>query len=84
MCIYGAAASIFSEYSLLKLQRLPTRCVGRKACGACERACPMQIRILDEDYKGFTGEGECILCLRCMEACSEQDYDAIKFKFGFS
>ncbi len=84
LCPYGAISSIFSEYSLLKLQRLPTRCVGRKMCGACERACPMQIRILDEDFGGYTGEGECILCLKCLEACSQKNYNAIKFKFGLN
>ena len=73
--------SIFSEYSLLKLQRLPTRCPGRKECGVCEQVCPMQVRILDEPFGGFTGEGECILCLECMEKCP---HDAIKWKFDYS
>ena len=82
MCVYGAAISVFSEYSFLKLQRLPTRCPGRKECGACERVCDMQVRILDEPFSGFTGEGECTLCLKCLEACSKEGYNAIKWKFG--
>jgi polyferredoxin len=79
LCPYAAAISVFSEYSFLKLQRLPTRCPGRKDCGRCEDVCPMQIRILDEEFDGFTGGGECILCLDCMEKCP---HDAIKWKFG--
>ncbi len=79
LCPYGAAISFSAKYSLVKLQRMPTRCPGRKECGICEKVCPMQIRILDEPYNGFTGEGECTLCLECMEKCP---YDAIKWKFG--
>ena len=78
-CPYGAAVSIFSRFSLLKLKRLPTRCPGRKECGICEQVCPKQIRILDEPFEGFTGKGECNLCLKCMEKCP---HDAIKWKFG--
>jgi len=80
VCPYGAAISIFSEYSFIKLKRLPTRCPGRKECGICEEVCPMQIRILDEPFGGFTGRGECTLCLDCLEACP---HDAIKWNFGF-
>ena len=79
LCPYGAAISFSARYSLVKLQRMPTRCPGRKECGVCERVCPVQIRILDEPFNGFTGKGECNLCLECMEKCP---YDAIKFKFG--
>ena len=79
MCPYSAVISFSAKYSLVKLQRMPTRCPGRKECGVCERVCPMQIRILDEDFSGFTGNGECTLCLDCLEKCP---HDAIKFKFG--
>ncbi|QEE15441.1 4Fe-4S binding protein [Promethearchaeum syntrophicum] len=79
LCPYGAAISFSARYSLVKLQRKPTRCPGRKECGVCEKVCPMQIRILDEDFSGFTGKGECTLCLECMEKCP---HDAIKWRFG--
>ncbi|MBA7525633.1 putative electron transport protein YccM [subsurface metagenome] len=79
LCPYSAAISFSAKYSLVKLQRMPTRCPGRKECGVCEKVCPMQIRILDEDFSGFTGKGECTLCLDCLEKCP---HDAIKFKFG--
>jgi len=79
LCPYGAAISFSAKYSLVKLQRMPTRCPGRKECGICEKVCPMQIRILDEEFSGFTGEGECTLCLECMEKCP---HDAIKWRFG--
>jgi ferredoxin-type protein NapH len=78
-CPYAAGISVFSANSFLKLQRLPTRCPGRKECGVCEQVCPVQVRILDEEYDGFTGEGECYLCLDCMEKCP---HNAIKWNFG--
>ncbi|MHA1521439.1 MAG: 4Fe-4S binding protein [Promethearchaeota archaeon] len=80
MCPYAAAIKPISKYSFLKLKRLPTRCPGRKECGICETVCPMQVRILDEGFDGFTGGGECTLCLECMEKCP---HDAIKFAKPF-
>ena len=78
-CPFGAVASTISEYSLLKLSRSPVRCVGRSDCGICEKVCPKQIRILDEPFEFFTGNGECIYCLKCKESCP---YKAINIKFG--
>lgn len=80
MCPYAAAIKVFSNYSFLKLQRMPTRCPGRKECGVCEQVCQMQVRVLEEPFGGFTGNGECTLCLDCMQQCP---HDAIKWKFGF-
>ncbi|MFX1376251.1 MAG: 4Fe-4S binding protein [Promethearchaeota archaeon] len=73
-CPFGAVASTISEYSFLKLTRNPVKCVGRSACGVCEKKCPKQIRILDEPFEFFTGKGECNFCLKCKESCP---YDAI-------
>ena len=80
LCPYAAAIKPFSRFSLLRLKRLPTRCPGRKECGVCEKVCQMQVRILDEGFDGFTGGGECTLCLECMEKCP---YEAIKFAKPF-
>ncbi|MBD3256588.1 MAG: 4Fe-4S binding protein [Candidatus Lokiarchaeota archaeon] len=79
ICPFAAIAAAISDYSFLKLTRSPVRCVGRTECGICERVCPKQIRILDEPFEFFTGNGECNLCLKCMENCP---YDAINIKFG--
>ncbi|MFX0035407.1 MAG: 4Fe-4S binding protein [Candidatus Hermodarchaeota archaeon] len=78
-CPFAAVSSVISEYSFLKLSRSPVRCVGRTKCGICERVCPKQIRILDDKFEFFTGNGECNYCLRCKEACP---YKAINIKFG--
>ncbi|TFF99459.1 MAG: 4Fe-4S binding protein [Promethearchaeota archaeon] len=79
MCPFGAIAARLSRYSFLKLTRSPVRCVGRADCGICERVCPKQVRILDEPYEFFTGNGECNLCLRCKEKCP---HNAIDIRFG--
>lgn len=78
LCPFGAIASTVSEYSFLKLSRNPVRCVGRSGCGICEKICPKQIRMLDEHFEFFTGNGECNFCLKCKESCP---YDAIETKF---
>ena len=78
-CPFAAVSSAISEYSFLKLSRSPVKCVGRAACGVCERVCPHQIRILDEPFEVFSGRGECDFCLKCRERCP---YEAITIKFG--
>ncbi len=81
LCPYGALVRPFSKHSIIALSRNPTKCVGRKECGSCELACPMQIRILDEPYAKISGNGECILCGKCKDACDRKEYDAIELSF---
>ncbi|MFX0024003.1 MAG: 4Fe-4S binding protein [Candidatus Hermodarchaeota archaeon] len=78
-CPFAAASSIVSKYSFLKLSRSPVKCIGRTECGVCERVCPKQIRLLDEPFEFFTGNGECNFCLKCKEKCP---YKAIEVKIG--
>ena len=79
ICPFAAISSAVSEFSFLKLARNPVKCVGRSECGICEDVCPKQIRILDEPFDFFTGNGECNLCMECKEKCP---YGAIDIKFG--
>jgi ferredoxin-type protein NapH len=79
ICPYGAASAYISDYAFLKYSRNPVKCTGRRECGLCEKVCPVQIRILDEPFEAFTGNGECNLCSRCKESCP---HDAIKLTFG--
>ncbi|MBY9003459.1 MAG: 4Fe-4S binding protein [Candidatus Lokiarchaeota archaeon] len=78
-CPYAAISAVVADYSFLKLSRNPVRCVGRSECGICEKVCPKQIRILEEPFEFFTGNGECNICLTCKEKCP---YNAIIIKFG--
>jgi polyferredoxin len=79
LCPYGAVSGLISRFSFLKFKRNPVKCVGRRECGECEKICPLQIRILDEPFEGYTGNGECNLCGKCSEICP---YDAVKLSFG--
>jgi ferredoxin len=71
----------FAKHSIITLSRNPIKCVGRKECGACELTCPMQIRILDEPFARISGDGECILCGKCKDACHKVGHDAIELSF---
>ncbi len=81
LCPYGALTRPFAKHSIIALSRNPAKCVGRKECGACETACPMQIRILEEPYARISGNGECILCGKCKDACDKKGYGAIELSF---
>ncbi len=50
--------------------RIAARAESCNACGACTRACPMDIDVaaLAGTEQGI-GSGECILCQRCVQAC---------------
>lgn len=69
MCPYGAISRPVAKFSIATLARNPAKCVGRKECGVCEDVCPMQVRILDDPYNRISGNGECVLCGKCMEVC---------------
>ncbi|MGQ9513759.1 MAG: 4Fe-4S binding protein [Thermoproteota archaeon] len=67
-CPSGAAQAFASRFSFLHLRRGLHRCSN---CKRCQRACPMDIPILQEDWKNISN-AECILCLRCVEECENK------------
>nr|MDO8119001.1 4Fe-4S binding protein [Candidatus Sigynarchaeota archaeon] len=81
LCPYAAITRPFAKFSVVALSRNPARCVGRKSCGKCETVCPMQIRLLDDPYTKISGNGECISCGKCMEACNKAGYNAVELSF---
>ena len=68
LCPLGAIYGLFSRIALLGVRVDQGRCSG---CGACLRACPMDVRRV--------GDHECIHCGACVEACPEK---AIRIKAG--
>ena len=68
LCPLGAIYGFFSRIALLGVRVDSASCSG---CGACLRACPMDVRRV--------GDRECIHCGACMEACRE---GAISIKAG--
>lgn len=64
--------NLWSPFSLKKDINRCTR------CGICARCCPMELDIVyEEKEKKNVLSKDCILCLRCVEQCPEDD--ALKF-----
>jgi ferredoxin len=60
-----------NRWAVLGLVKEPHRCT---YCGSCERACPVDItEIFDERKKSSVRVAECHLCLKCVEACAEDN-----------
>ena len=74
VCPVGAIMAVTQKNSLLGMHRDPVKC---SDCKECETACPMQIPILDLDFKKFN-DSECILCMACIDACPS---GALSLKF---
>ena len=80
-CKYLCPVPVFqkatSRFSLLKIRGDRTACDG---CGACEKMCPMDIRILDYLQAGERVlSTECMLCQTCVTVCGK---DALKVSLG--
>lgn len=67
VCPSGAAQALVSRFSVIHLKRELHRCVD---CRKCQRACPMNIAILKENWRDISNP-ECTLCMRCVEACEK-------------
>lgn len=70
-CPMLAVLSLFDKIGLLSLKKDPQSCT---RCGNCSRACPMEIREIEEE-KVLTNlvTQDCTLCLRCVEVCPEDN-----------
>lgn len=68
-CPMLAFLSLFDKAGLVSLKKDGQRCT---RCGNCYRACPMEIRAIEEEkVKKNLVTQDCILCLRCVESCPE-------------
>jgi ferredoxin-type protein NapH len=67
-----------SRFSLLKIGTNAAACT---FCGACERACPMDVRITEylREHRRVSCS-ECIICQSCIAACPR---GALQFSLGF-
>jgi hypothetical protein len=74
ICPIPALMKITSRFALLKISGDGEKCI---SCGACDRACPMDIPVSD-----CVGGGrrvmstECIMCVECVDACRHGALDA--------
>lgn len=63
LCPMGAFLGIISKIGLFKVVRTPSACID---CGACDRACPVNIGVSKLEK---VGSAECIACGSCVNAC---------------
>lgn len=58
-CPYGAVLGIFNLFRIFGIKRNKETCVD---CGACDRACPMNIQVATS---GTVKNHQCITCMQC-------------------
>ena len=58
-CPYGAFQGIFNLFRIFGIKRKASTCI---SCGACDRACPMNIEV---SSAGTVRDHQCITCLKC-------------------
>jgi ferredoxin len=72
---------IFSDAALLKLKKDGDKCT---KCGDCYAVCDMQIKDIADDVTSTNIlRDDCILCLKCVAACPEDDalhFDILNMK----
>lgn len=78
LCPVSVPLKLTSRFSLIKIKGAEALC---NDCGACVKACPMDIRITDYIKAGQRVlSTECTLCQTCIAACNQ---NALKLSFGF-
>ena len=78
ICPVSVPLKVTSRFSLIKIGQGAGDC---NDCDACEKMCPMDIRISDYILNGQRVlSTECTLCQTCITVCSQ---DALKLSFGF-
>ena len=76
-CPMLALMSFFDKIGFMKFKKKPDACIG---CGNCRRVCPVNIKEVHlEKEKEDVLMPECMLCLKCVEACPGDK--ALSFKF---
>jgi len=69
LCPIPVILKITSRFSLLKIEGNKEKC---KQCGTCNKACPMDINIMEYVKNGERVlSTECIFCTTCMTVCPE-------------
>ena len=68
-CPYGAILGIFNLFRIFSIKRNTETCVD---CGACDKNCPMNIRV---SASGTVRDHQCITCMQCASdhACPVND-----------
>jgi polyferredoxin len=80
-CPMSALHYIFSKFSIVSLKKDGSKCT---KCGDCYAVCDMQIKDIADDVTSTNIlRDDCILCLKCVAACPEDDalhFDILNLK----
>ena len=70
-CPYGALLGIFNLFRIFSIRRKAATCIN---CGACDKACPMNITV---STAGTVRNHQCISCMKCTSerSCPVADTD---------
>lgn len=65
LCPYGAILGLTNKFRFFKIRRNPSSCI---SCSACDRACPMNIKVSNSSV---VKDHQCISCMKCTseESC---------------
>lgn len=70
-CPMSALHFLFSKIALLRLNKNGENCT---KCGNCYRVCDVGIKAIAEDIDhSYIVKDDCMMCLKCIEACPEND-----------
>lgn len=70
-CPMGMISGLFNRGGLFRLRKDAGKCT---ACGVCTEVCPMDITVIrDEMQAEDVSCYHCVLCLRCVEKCPQDD-----------
>ena len=58
-CPYGGLLGLFNKIRIFKIKRNTSTCI---SCGKCDNACPMNIKVSQQEVVKST---QCISCLKC-------------------
>jgi polyferredoxin len=78
-CPLGALLGVMTPLAIIGVQRNLSKCLGKK-CRQCEVACPMGVPLLREPWAKIR-DSNCIMCMKCWEACDEGAITLSFFKF---
>ena len=76
-CPMLALMSLFDNLGFMQIKKKVDACIG---CGNCERVCPVDIRQVHlEKKRENVLTQDCMLCLKCVESCPEDNALSVKF-----
>ncbi len=76
ICPLGGLIALFNRFppfkwiSGVRLDKKEEKC---NKCGLCKRVCPTQVTEVYEYKGGDVTTSQCLLCLRCVEMCPQED-----------